>query len=188
VAATVSADLAALLRRRYSQRHGNGPRYVLVPEVRNQAGFGWYNGGPRLRTCDLIVMDTWESAPVRLIGHELKVTRSDWLAELRDPDKAGAFLPHVAEWWLVVADRSIVRDGELPEGWGLLAPAGGQLRAVVPPARQRQLPVPLGLMAALLRSMERASRFEVERAARPRPHTLRSVPMSGGIDLQGTVG
>jgi hypothetical protein len=180
---TRTADLHAMLKTRYSQRHGNGPRYVLAPEVRNQAGHAWYNGGPRLRTCDLMVMDTWQSGPVRLIGHEIKVTRSDWQREMEDPDKAAAFIPHVAEWWLVVADRSIVRDGELPEGWGLMAPAGQTLHAVVQPRRAEPQPaVDVGLVAALLRSMERAARVDIERARQPRPHTVKTVPRMNVFD------
>lgn len=154
-----TVDVYALLRKRYSAKNpGNGPRYVLAPEVRNQAGFGGYTAGmgfqyTALRTCDLMVMDTWESGPCRLIGHEIKVSRSDWLRELKDPEKANAFLPFVAEWWLVVGDRRIVRDGELPEGWGLLAPAGSKLRQVVRAPRKDQPPVPTGMLAGLLRSV-----------------------------------
>src|SRR5215471_10520039 len=110
-----------MLHARY-RRHdsGNGPRFVIAPEVRNQAGFGGYWGEKRLRTCDMLVMDTWPSGPVRLIGHEVKNTRSDWTRELKDPTKAAAFTAHVAEWWVVTSSATIVRDGELPEGWGLM--------------------------------------------------------------------
>jgi hypothetical protein len=174
-----TGDLKELLRVRYSQvSPGNGPRYVLGFEVRNQAGFGGYNG-PRLRTCDLIVMDTWESGPLRLIGHELKVTRSDWVREMADPDKSAAFIETVAEWWLVVADRKIVRDGELPEGWGLLAAAGSQLRAVVQPTRKPQPPISTGLVAAWSRAVQGLGRAELEKARKPKPHTIKTMPMSG---------
>lgn len=149
-----TADMHALLRRRYAAvSPGNGPRYVLAPEVRNQAGFGGYFGDGRLRTADLLVMDTWQSGPLRLIGHEIKVSRSDWLRELKDPSKAAPFIEVTAEWWLVVADRKIVKDGELPHGWGLMAVAGSQLRAVVTPTRKPQPTIPTGMLAALMRSV-----------------------------------
>lgn len=174
-----------MLRARYSQMAGNGPRYVRAPEVRNQAGFGGYGGDGRLRACDLIVCDTWPSGPLRLIGHELKCSRTDWKRELEDPDKAGAFLPYVAEWWLVVSDRKIVRDGELPLDWGLLAPAGNTLRAVFTarrkPAHEVQ-PMPLGMIAAMLRSVQGVTKNELERAKQPRSVTLGAVPMSATYD------
>lgn len=174
-----AADVREMLKARYSAvAPGNGPRYVLGFEVRNQAGFGgyWSPDKDPLRACDLIVMDTWQSGPVRLIGHEVKVSRSDWLTELKDPDKAMAFIPHVAEWWLVVADRSIVKPGELPEGWGLMAPAGRKLRAVTKATCGEQHPIPVGLTAGLLRAVERGNRAELAEAKKPRPHTPSSVP------------
>jgi hypothetical protein len=178
-----SADLHRLLRQRYSAvSPGNGPRYVLAPEVRNQAGFGGYGGDGRLRSCDLMVMDTWQSGPVRLIGHELKCSRSDWRRELEDPSKAGAFLPFVAEWWLVISDRKIVRDGELPEGWGLIAPAGDSLRAVVKAARKPQAQIPTGMLAALMRSVQATTKAELALARVPKPHTLKSMPMLGSFE------
>lgn len=161
-----------MLRVRYAAvSPGNGPRYVLAPEVRNRAGFS------ASRSADLIVMDTWESGPVRLIGHEIKVSRSDWLRELKDPSKAEAFIPYMAEWWLVVSDRKIVRDGELPEGWGLLAPAGNALRAVVKSSLNRQpMSAPIGMLAAMMRSVQGVGRRETEKANQPKPHTVESMP------------
>lgn len=172
-------DVLDLLRTRYaSVSPGNGPRYVVASEVRNLAGFGMRG---KLRTADLIVCDTWESGPVRLIGHEIKVSRSDWLRELADPSKAEAFTPHVSEWWLVVSDRKIVRDGELPEGWGLLAPAGDKLRAVVKARRNPQPSVPIGMIAALLRRVMSTEREIAERARR-KPFTVGEVPRLGTFD------
>lgn len=174
-----TTDIHELLRQRYSMTVGNGPRYVLAPEVRNQAGFGGYFGDGRLRTADLLVMDTWQSGPVRLIGHEIKISRSDWLRELKDPTKAAPFIAATAEWWLVVSDRKIVKDGELPQGWGLMAPAGDTLRAVVPPARKPQPEIPTGMLAALMRSVYGVGRAELEKAKQARPHTLDRMPTLG---------
>ena len=174
--------MKALLKRRYKQvSPGNGPRYVLGFEVRNQAGFGGYHG-PRLRTCDLIAMDTWESGPVRLIGHEVKVARSDWLRERKDPDKAMAFIPHLAEWWLVAASLRVVDPSEVPGGWGLMVVAGESLRAVVQPRRVPQPPLDLGLMTAFARAVAGLGRAELARAKQPRPHTVKTVPMLGSYD------
>ncbi|HEX5347902.1 MAG TPA: hypothetical protein VFW64_12510 [Pseudonocardiaceae bacterium] len=151
---TTTAVLA-MLRARYSATNpGNGPRYVYAAGVRNQAGFGgWGPGGSRLRTADFVVMDTWPSKGLALHGHEVKVSRSDWLRELKDPDKAEAFRPYMDYWWLVVPDRAIVRDGELPDGWGLLVAVGKRLRAVVPAPRREAEPMPKGMMAAFLRAV-----------------------------------
>lgn len=104
-----------LLHARYSATNpGNGPRYVIAEHVKNDAGFD----APRI--ADAIVQDLWPSTGLPLHGHEIKVSRSDWLTELKDPSKADAFRRHMDYWWLVVSDKSIVRD-DLPDGWGLMA-------------------------------------------------------------------
>jgi hypothetical protein len=119
---------------------------------------------------------------VRLIGHEIKCSRTDWKRELDDPSKAGAFLPYVAEWWIVVSDRKFVHDGELPEGWGLLAPAGEGLRAVVKAARKPQVELPVGMMAAMLRSVQGATKAELAEARTAKPHTIDRMPRADIYD------
>lgn len=90
-------------------------------------------------------------APV-MHGHEVKVSRSDWLTELRTPEKAEAFRQHMHYWWLVAADMSIVRD-DLPDGWGLMVPHGNSLRVVVQATpNTAPEPMPVGLTGALLRA------------------------------------
>lgn len=103
-----------LLHRRYSQTNpGNGPRYVCAEHVRSAAGFD------ARRTCDFMALDLWPSAGLVLHGHEVKVSRSDWLRELRDPSKAEEFTQHCDYWW-IVAPRGVVKPGELPDRWGLI--------------------------------------------------------------------
>lgn len=58
-----------------------------------------------------------------LRGYEVKVARSDWLAELSQPAKADVWEQNVHEWWIVAPDTQVVRPEELPHGWGLLVPS-----------------------------------------------------------------
>lgn len=148
-------DMLDALRRRYSKNHGNGPRYVYAEHVRNQCGFGgWYGKDElRLRTIDALVIDLWPSSGHVIEGFEVKVSRSDWLTELKDPSKAEAFRPYCHRWWLVVPDVNIVRD-DLPEGWGLLAlDRNGDLRIRRRTTHQDPLPMPVGMTAAWLRAV-----------------------------------
>jgi hypothetical protein len=110
------ADMLTLLRQRCAVQPGNGPRWVFMPHVRSDAGFD------ARRTLDAVAMDMWPSKGLRLHGFEIKCSRSDWLRELKSPEKAQMFHDRVDQFWLVVSDRSIVRDGELPADWGLMAP------------------------------------------------------------------
>lgn len=150
--ARTEADMLALLRDRYGATYGNGIRYASAAHVRSHAGFD------ARRTADFVAMDLWPSKGLALHGHEVKVSRADWLVELKQPEKAQEFVPYLDYWWLVVADRRIVRDGELPAGWGLLAPRGNRLAVVVPAARnQNPQPLSRSRLAAFVRAIAKGA-------------------------------
>ncbi|ORB93975.1 hypothetical protein LAUMK4_05859 [Mycobacterium persicum] len=158
-----------LLHLRYSQTNpGNGPRYACAEHVKNQAGFD------ARRCADFIAVDCWPTGGIELHGHEVKVSRSDWLHELKQPDKAEAFKRYMDRWWLVVPDAKIVKPGELPEGWGLLVVARRttqgawpnyhqrrtelRLRAATPAPRLEPEQMPKELLATLMRSTAKTSK------------------------------
>lgn len=155
--------MIALLHERYDTRGGNGPRYVGMAHVRSDAGFD------AKRTADFMALDLWPSKGLVLHGHEVKISRSDWLNELKDPEKSGAFLAHVDYWWLVIADAAMVKAGELPQQWGMMVPGSdGKLRVVKQAPRLhppvitergtvKQTPIHRGLVAAMLRSASKAA-------------------------------
>jgi len=157
-------EMLDLLHTRYSMHVGNCPRFVMAEHVRNGAGFD------ANRSLDAMVLDLWPSAGLAVHGFEVKCSRADWLRELKDPTKAGAFLPHLDYMWLVVSDKAIVKPGELPEHWGLLAATRGGLVAGPPARRLRPAPtqplhyhndappMPRTLMASMARSIARTAR------------------------------
>lgn len=112
------AALFALLRTRYRR-----PEWCLLSQVRNSTGFARIT-----RTADAIAMNTYPSRGLAIHGFEFKVRRGDWLAELKNPDKAED-IALMCDYWWVVAEKQVVADGELPHGWGLLEPHGRGLRA-----------------------------------------------------------
>jgi hypothetical protein len=148
-----------LLQVRYDYRAGNGPRYLCAEHTRNAAGFS------ATRTADLIVQDLWPSKGLEVIGHEVKVSRSDWLRELKDPAKAEVFRRYCHRWWLVVPDASIVRD-DLPDGWGLMAIQGSKLRAVRPAPKLHPEPMPRTMQVAMLRAVAATAAGSAYREAR----------------------
>ncbi len=153
------AEVIEALYARYSQVHGNGNRYAVAAQVRSHAGFD------ARRTADFVAMDLWPSMRLTLHGHEVKVSRSDWLRELTDPSKAAEFIPYVNTWWVVVSDRRIVRDGELPDDWGLMAMRGGVLQVVRKAPRRDALPLTPTRLAALLRAVAQTSGYLEKRQA-----------------------
>jgi hypothetical protein len=142
------------IHKRYGATAGNGPRFIVAEHVRNQGGFGDYDrkrGRTTLRTIDALVIDLWPSTGNLIHGIEVKVSRSDWLTELRDPSKAEAFKPYCDHWWLAVPDAAIVQD-DLPDGWGLLAMTRGGLSVHRRAPRLDRQPMPVGMTAAWLRA------------------------------------
>jgi hypothetical protein len=157
------------LRRRYGRTYQNGShvgrQYVIAEKIPTSPGT--YVGD---RIADAIVLDTWATAPTALTpeeyqrrawnerqsihGFEVKVSRSDWLTELHDPEKAEAWARYCHYFWLVASDRAIVRD-DLPEGWGLLVPHGPSLRVAQSPKRRNPDPMPMPVIVSLTRAVQK---------------------------------
>lgn len=145
------AAMVALLRARYP-----ADKYAFFAGVRDAPGFD------ATRTLDALAMGLWPSAGLDIHGFEVKVSRSDWLRELRQPSKAGTFIEKVDRFWFAVADNSIVRDLELPQGCGLLVatPAGG-LRVRVEAPKLSPQPIGRQFLASILRHAMLASPGEL---------------------------
>jgi len=141
------AKLYSLLRLKYL-----ADRYALIPQVPDGTGDN------KRRTGDAIAMGLWPSRGLLLEGFEFKASRSDWVKELRTPEKAESIARYCHKWWIVASDAAIVKAGELPAGWGLLAPgAGGRLVAKTAAPMQEPAPVSYEFLAGLLRAAQAES-------------------------------
>lgn len=154
------AAVIAMLVRKYTivdtRRPSRPHRYAVAEHVPSQP-FG------AARICDFMALDCQQMYgphPHPVHGFEIKASRADWRNELRQPDKAEAFKPYCDHWWLVVTDRRIVRDGELPDDWGLLTVAGSLLRVVKRAPRLTPQPWPKPLLAAFTRAVARTARAD----------------------------
>jgi hypothetical protein len=107
--------------------------------------------GSASRYADAIAMNLWPSRGLALHGFEIKVSRGDWLRELKDPAKADLIGAYCDFWW-VVTPEGIVQDGELPDGWGLMVPnKGTKLRVVTKASKTTAKSVDRSFVAAMLR-------------------------------------
>lgn len=158
-------NVIAAIRQFFRTGYGNGPKYVVLPHVRNAAGFD------ASRTADVIVMGLWPSEGLPIHGIEVKVLRSDWLREMKNPQKAAGWHPIVDYWWVAASSPAIVAAAELPTTTGLMVLHGNTMRIAVSPKRLREehsgerIPVlPPGLgrsaLASLLRAAVYAGRAE----------------------------
>lgn len=145
--------LTDMLQRHICKDGQNGHGFAFITNVRNGTGFQRREG-----YADAISMDLMPSRGLLMSGFELKVSRNDWLKELKKPDKADWFFRHCDRWFLVVGDKDIVHEGELPETWGLIAPRGTGLAVIkAAPVNENKEPVDQLFLASLLRSAVRAS-------------------------------
>lgn len=149
---TTESGALALVRKHFAE-----PEFLVIPQVRSKTGFG------SARTADALAMGMWPSRGVYLHGIEIKVSRSDWLAELKSPAKAERIAQYCDFWWVVAGIADIVRSEELPDNWGLLVPSSRNgLRVVKEAIRLTPEPIPRGFLAALLRSTVEWSRSSEE--------------------------
>lgn len=153
-------DMLDLLLDRYTNvRRGTiADRWVRAEHVASNVG---HRRLGVTKVVDFIAADKYPGSPygsaLELHGHEVKVSRSDWLTELSAPEKSEAIKRYMHRWWLVVPDTSIVKPGELPQGWGLLVRSNDKLRAKVAAPRLMPEPVPLDFTIALMTAAARTA-------------------------------
>ena len=121
----------------------SAPAYITLEEVRDATGFDGH------RTADAIAISLYRSRGKAIWGFEMKVSRNDWLKELKQPEKAESIMRYCNYWGLVVPDKNIVKDGELPESWGMYVAQKNRLKCVVPCPKLDPLPMSITMLTAL---------------------------------------
>lgn len=92
---------------------------------------------------------------VEPVVHEVKVRRSDLLADLRQPAKRAAYLDLGACWYVLGADargRPVGDPSEVPAECGVLLVEHGQLVLARPAPPPRRAALPFGVWMALARA------------------------------------
>lgn len=138
-----STELMALLRAKFSE-----PDWALVEEVRDSTGYA--KQGKRM---DAMALGLWPSRGMEVLGFELKVSRSDLARELLNPEKADDFYSYVDRWYLVLSDKNLLKPGELPPTWGLIAPRGDTLAIITEAPKHKTKPLDRLFIAAIVRRL-----------------------------------
>lgn len=174
---TTAAEIKALIRAKYPVRE-----WALAFEVSNGTG------SEARRHADAVAMNLWPSRGLAIHGFEFKVYRNDWLRELQNPAKAEPVAQYCDYWWLVTGP-GIVKDGELPDTWGLMEVQEGKLVTVKPAPQKDAVPAGRPFMAALFRKMSEVDSAEIEQIASKRVAELdairkQSFERVSGLDLE----
>jgi hypothetical protein len=156
-------ELLTALNARYTAvRRGTiADRWVRAEHVKRHVG---HSRKGLTRIADFIAIDTYPGIPygasLAIHGHEIKVSRSDWLRERGHPEKSEPIRQYCHFWWLVVSAPEVVKTDELPDGWGLMVLSKGKLRAKIAPARREPSALPLDLSVSIASAAARtASRY-----------------------------
>lgn len=105
-----------VLRRHYLPE-GRPPGGIFAPEIQAPQG---------TRRADLIWQGVTSGSGYKLIGHEIKVSRADLLAELADPTKSDPWQRYCDAWYLVLPSPHLLDGLDIPETWGVMTPPSGR--------------------------------------------------------------
>lgn len=123
--------------------------YIVATQVRPRATHGD-------STADAVVIGNWPSKGYEVQGFEIKISRSDWLNEVKAPTKCEPTKKYCDRWWLLIASETFVKPGELPEDWGMMVPHGTGLRVVKDAPKLSPQPLTPQFMTGLMRANKRA--------------------------------
>ena len=129
------------------------PNWAFIPEFRGGTGYA------RETRADALAMHCWPSRGLELIGFELKVSRSDWIHEMKNKGKAEPIKQFCDRWYLVTANSKIVKYAEeMPHDWGLMFVENGKLITMIEAPKLTPRPIDRLFLASLMR---RASKQDV---------------------------
>jgi hypothetical protein len=135
-----TADVKAALRARFI-----APEWAIFFEV------GDGTGSSQRRWADAVAMNMWPSRGLEIHGFEIKVSRSDWLREIKDPAKSAKVQQYCDRWW-IITPKGIIKPGELPPTWGNYEVSdSGVIRQVVAAPQLESVAINRSFMAAMLR-------------------------------------
>lgn len=134
-----SADLKLALKRAFPS-----PGWQVFYEVGNDTG------SRVSRHADAVAMGIWPSNGHLIHGFEIKVSRGDFLNEMKDPTKAQAVF-QFCDRWSLVTPTGLVKADEVPGPWGLMTFDGKSLRTVKQAPKLDPSPLTPGFVAAMLR-------------------------------------
>ena len=137
----VSSDaIKAMLQTRFSEPG----KSLIAFEVANGTGTA------ADRWADAVRFELWPSKGYAITGYEIKVSRSDWLNELRDPTKSAAISKFCDHWYLVSPDGVLGID-ELPENWGWIRATPNGLTVKTRAPKREPAAIDRSFAASLLR-------------------------------------
>jgi len=127
------------------ENYGTMQKYVGMTQLRTDSGWD-------VTTADVVVMGAWGSTAHDIQGFEVKVSRSDWLNEVKKPNKNDSIKQYCDRFWLVITSEDMVKEGELPDSWGMMVVSGAGLKIVKKAPKLEPIPLTKSFVAMMMRS------------------------------------
>lgn len=153
------------------KRHGEaGKEWELFTELRAGTGYGPVSYGKSKESVnnpeqryDAWAINLYPSRGYERIAYEVKVSRADFLQEIKNPDKRQQALS-VSNYYYFVTPVGLITLGELPEECGLIEVKEDGTSRIKKKALYRDIgEVPMGLIASIARRGSRAENKGKER-------------------------
>lgn len=141
------------------------PEWLFVDHVKNAAGFG------ARRALDALAFNTFGSRGYAFVGYEVKCSRSDFLRELKDPEKSEAVGMFCDRFSIVASHSCLAAPEEMPLGWGLYvvnSKGTGLLTKKKPAERPHVMPIDRPFLAAIVRRLQKQDREDFDAFAESR--------------------
>lgn len=133
------------------------PAYQTFFEVSNATGYGIKS------YADAVSMGVWPSTGHELHGFEVKISRSDFLNEMKNPAKAMPIMQYCHRWSLV-CPANMVKLDEVPSTWGVYWFKDGAIRKARQPPILEAKPLTAEFVASLVRRAGDIDRSAVAKA------------------------
>ncbi len=144
-----TSELTHLLLKKFgTSEEAITSKYIVATQVRPNATHGD-------STADAVIIGNWPSVGYEVQGFEIKVSRADWLNEVKEPLKSQPTKQFCDRWWLLIASETFVKEGELPEDWGIMAPKGSGLKVIKEAPKLEPKPMTARFVTGLMRANKR---------------------------------
>lgn len=147
-------DVTVLLEKKFS-----APEWAFFSQVANGTG------GTSSRRADGVAFNLWPSRGLAIHGFEVKVSRRDWLNELKNPGKSEDIQKFCDHWW-VVAPKDVILEGEVPKTWGHFEVQSGRILLKKEAPELQAIMVDRPFLAALMRKLDNSTMLPDEMKAR----------------------
>ncbi|MDB5057221.1 MAG: hypothetical protein JWO59_693 [Chloroflexi bacterium] len=141
---------ASILRALEEMRHPRVAEWLFFRELRTGTGFGSSSN----QRIDAFAIHLWPSKHYHRVAYEVKVSRSDFLVELRKPEKRRLALLYSNQFYFA-APPGIITVAELPPEAGLIeVSAGGRVEVRIAAPMRDTRPPSWNFLAAIARHIE----------------------------------